>query len=52
MTTAFKIIKDYPIYNNVCSVNINGYEEQIEVSLNDINVQYQLVNAAKTQASA
>lgn len=52
MTTAFKIIKDYPIYNNVCSVSINGYEEQIEVSLNDINVQYQLVNAAQTQASA
>ena len=51
-TTAAKIIKNYPIYSNSCEIRINGYEECIDVSLNDINVQYNVVESVSTQEIA
>lgn len=51
-TTAFKILKKYPVNNNRSQIVVNGFEDKIEVSLNDINTQYQIVDSAYTQASA
>ena len=51
-TEAFKILKDFPIYSRKCDVRINGYEEKLEVSINDINTQYNLIQSANTQEIA
>ena len=48
-TTAHKIAQYYPIYNTICDLRINGFEDQLDVSINDINNQYNLVESAKTQ---
>jgi len=36
-TTAMKILKNYPIYNGACDIKVNGYEEKLAVSINEIN---------------
>jgi len=36
-TEAFKILKKFPIYSSKCEIRINGYEEKLGVSINDIN---------------
>lgn len=51
ITTSFKIDKKYNIYNGISTVVINGFETLEEVSINDINVQYNVVDSALTQAS-
>lgn len=51
-TTAFKILKDYPIYNSRCIVRVNGYEDVLGVSINDINVQYNIIDSAFTQEAS
>ena len=51
-TEAFKILKNFPIYSNSCEIRINGYEDKIPVSLNDINTQYNIVQAVNTQEIA
>ena len=48
-TEAFKILKNFPIYSNSCEIRINGYEDKLQVSVNDINTQYNLVESANTQ---
>lgn len=49
VTTAVKILKNYPIYNRSADIRINGFEDKLDVSINDINVQYNLVEAVHTQ---
>lgn len=51
-TTAFKVLKDFPVYNSRCIVRINGYEDTLGVSINDINTQYNIIESAYTQDAA
>ena len=51
-TTAAKILKNFPIYSNSCEVRINGYEDSLAVSLNDINTQYNVIESANTHEIA
>ena len=51
-TEAFKILKNFPIYSNNCEVRINGYEDRIAVSINEINIQYNVVKSSNTQEIA
>lgn len=48
--TAHLIDNKYIINNAECNINITGYEKVEDVSLNDINVSYELVKSAKSQA--
>ena len=50
VTTAKKILKKYPIINGVCNFNIMGNEPMEEISIDEINMQYFIASAAKTQA--
>lgn len=49
ITQSFKIFKHFPIYNGIAKVSITGYEDRQEVPINDINVQYNVVDNAATQ---
>lgn len=50
-TTAYKIDQKFLINSaNVCSVKISGFEEKIEVPIEDINLQYQLFGNVEAQA--
>ena len=51
ITESFKILKTYPIYNGISKIVINGFERTEQVSINDINVQYNIVDSALTQTS-
>ena len=51
-TTAHKILKKYPIFSRNSEIRINGYEDTIDISLNEINTQYNLVESARTQEVA
>ena len=51
-TEAFKILKKFPIYSSKCEIRINGYEEKLGVSINDINAQFNLVESVSTQEIA
>ena len=51
-TEAFKILKNFPIYSSNCEIRINGYEDKLGVSINDINEQYNVVRSAETQEIA
>lgn len=51
ITTSFKIVKNYTVYNNIARVNITGFETVQSVSINDINVSYNVVNSAVAQAT-
>ena len=48
-TEAFKIMKNFPIYSTNAEIRINGYEEKLAVSINDINAQYNIVESVNTQ---
>ena len=47
---AYKINNKYPVINNKCSIIINGEEDIQEISLEEINTQYFVIDKAKTQA--
>ena len=40
----------FPIINTQCSITITGYEATSEISDNELNVQYNLIESAKTAA--
>lgn len=44
------IDQKYIVKNTSCSITVTGYEPTIEVSDNDINIQYNLIESAKTAA--
>lgn len=48
-TSAFKILKDYPIRNGNSAILITGDEQTQEVSIDELNVQYNVVSAVKSQ---
>lgn len=51
ITTSFKINKNFNINNGISKITINGFESKQSVSINDINVQYNVVDSANTAAS-
>lgn len=51
ITSSYKILKTFPIYNGVAKITVTGFEQTQQVSLNDINVQYNIVDSANTQTN-
>lgn len=51
VTTSFKIMKQFAVYNNVAKISITGFETVQSVSINDINVAYNVVNSAVAQTT-
>ena len=51
VTSSYKVIKKYAVYNNIAKININGFETVQQVSINDINVAYNVVDNAAAQAT-
>ena len=47
---AVKIDRKFPIYNGGCKIYISGFDSEDQISLNDINVQYNYINKCKCQA--
>ena len=51
-TTAYKINQKFLINSaNMCQVKITGFEDNIEISLDEINLSYQIAGSVQTQAS-
>ena len=50
ITKAYELVTPYEIKNTSEVITINGYEEVNEISVEDLNLKYNLVTAAKTQA--
>lgn len=50
ITKAYRIEDKYVVINSVCEITIVGLEPVTEISLNDINISYNLIDKAKTQA--
>ena len=50
MSEAAMISEPYDINGSSLSININGYENITPISIEDLNIQYNIVSAAKTQA--
>lgn len=48
-TTAYKITKQFAVYNNIAKIFITGFENVIETSINEINTGYNIVESAKAQ---
>ena len=51
VTTSFKVQKQFSVYNNVSKINITGFEQADAVSINDINVAYNVVESAVAQTT-
>lgn len=51
ITSSFKILKQFSVYNNVAKVNITGFENVQAVSINDINIAYNVVSSAAAQTT-
>lgn len=50
-TMACRVDKKFAVRNGVCSVLITGNEDKTDIPISDINVQYFMVDKAKTQAA-
>ena len=50
ITKAYKIEDKYVVINTICDIIIIGLEPVSEISLNDINISYNIIDKAKTQA--
>lgn len=46
---AYKLVKQFSVYNRNARITITGYEETQEISINDINATYNVVDNAKCQ---
>lgn len=51
VTLAYKVYEKFPIYNSIAKINITGFERAIEISLDELNMQYNTVANAKTQTT-
>lgn len=49
ITLGYKVYEKYPIYNQIAKVNITGFEKTVDISIDELNTQYNLVSNAKTQ---
>jgi hypothetical protein len=50
LTKAAKLKQGYPIKSSLVSININGFEDEEEISPEELNVMYNCVESVKTQA--
>ena len=51
ITSSFKINKNFNINNGIAKITINGFESKESISINDINVQYNIVDSVTTATS-
>lgn len=49
-TEAYKIKNDYEINEKYQNISINGFEEVEPINVEELNIQYNIVDSAKTQA--
>lgn len=49
ITKAAKLVRPYPIKSGFVTITITGYEDIEEINYDDLNIQYNLVTAVKTQ---
>lgn len=49
VVTAHEIDRKFPIRNNSCNVIITGSEETKDIPVSDINIQYSIIDKAKSQ---
>lgn len=49
VVTAHKIDRKFPVRNNSCNVIITGSEETKDIPVSDINIQYSIIDKAKSQ---
>ena len=47
---AYKIDTDYEITDSTDSIYINGYEEYVDISVEELNINYNIADSVKTQA--
>lgn len=47
---AYKIEKDYEITNTSDLIYINGHEDIVDISIEELNIQYNIVDSVKSQA--
>ena len=47
---AYKIEKDYEIINKDQIIYINGFEDYVDISIEELNIQYNIVDSVKSQA--
>lgn len=53
VTTAHRINDKFEVSKNMnCQINITGYIDNVDITVEDINIQYFVASSAKTQASA
>lgn len=50
IVTAHEIDRKFPVRNNSCNVIITGAEETKDIPITDINIQYSIIDKAKSQA--
>lgn len=50
IVTAHEIDRKFPVRNNSCNVIITGAEETKDILITDINIQYSIIDKAKSQA--
>lgn len=49
VVTAYEIDRKFPVRNNSCNVIITGSEETKDIPVSDINIQYSIIDKAKSQ---
>lgn len=49
VVTAHEIDRKFPVRNNSCNVIITGSEETKDIPISDINIQYSIIDKAKSQ---
>ena len=49
VVTAHEIDRKFPVRNNSCNVIITGSEETKDITVSDINIQYSIIDKAKSQ---
>ena len=49
VVTAHEIDRKFPVRNNSCNVIITGSEETKDIPVSDINIQYSIIDKAKSQ---
>lgn len=49
VVTAHEIDRKFPVRNNSCNVTITGSEETKDIPVSDINIQYSIIDKAKSQ---
>lgn len=46
---AYKVHEKFPIYNSIAKINITGFEQATSISIDELNIQYNIVSNAKAQ---